>query len=88
MFVTGATVINGSLEKVLSYCKKARDIVIVGSSTPLYSKAFLGSGVTVLAGTRWLPEKGQEILTGVSQSAGMQQLIVYGEKVSLAVPKV
>ncbi|NLC27274.1 MAG: DUF364 domain-containing protein [Campylobacteraceae bacterium] len=87
VFVTGATIINGSLENVLSLCTKAREIVLVGSSAPIYPKAFTGSGVTVLAGTRWLPENGQEILTGVSQSAGMQQLIKYGKKLSLSVPK-
>lgn len=87
VFITGATIINGSIENVLSYCSKARDIVLVGSSTPIYPTAFLGSGITVLAGTRWLPEKGQDILNGVSQSAGMQQLMAYGKKVSLSVPK-
>lgn len=86
VFVTGATVINGTLEKILSYCTKARDIVLVGSSVPLYPNSFVGSGVTVLAGTRWVPENGELILRGVSQSAGMQQLIAYGEKVSLSVP--
>lgn len=88
VFVTGATIINGSLENVLSYCRKAREVVLVGSSAPLYPQAFAGSGLTVIAGTRWLPENGQEILTGVSQSAGMQQLIRLGEKLSLSVPKI
>ena len=88
VFVTGATIINGSLENVLSYCTKAREVVLVGSSAPIYPKAFEGSGVTVIAGTRWIPANGQDILTGVSQSAGMQQLIRYGEKLSLSVPRI
>lgn len=88
VFITGATMINGTLENVLSLCTNAREVVLVGSSTPLYPQAFLGSGVSVLAGTRWIPENYQEILTGVSQSAGMQQLIRHGNKLSLSVPKV
>ena len=73
---------------MLSYCTKAREVVLVGSSAPIYPKAFEGSGVTVIAGTRWIPANGQDILTGVSQSAGMQQLIRYGEKLSLSVPRI
>lgn len=88
VFVTGATIINGTLENILFNCKKARDIVLVGSSAPLYPKSFKNSGVSVIAGTRWKPENGDKILNGVSQSAGMQQLIAYGQKLSLSVPKI
>jgi uncharacterized protein (DUF4213/DUF364 family) len=54
-FITSSTLINRTLENILSYCSNAREIVMVGSSTPLYPEAFKGTGVTVLAGTRWLP---------------------------------
>ena len=58
---------------------------MVGSSTPLYPEAFKGTGITVLAGTRWLPTNREHILAGVSQGAGMKQLIRFGEKMSVRV---
>ncbi len=85
VFVTSSTIINGTLENLLNYCTGAREIVMVGSSTPLYPEAFSGTGVTVLSGTRWLTENKEEILTGISQCAGMKQLIQYGQKLSVKV---
>lgn len=35
VFITSSTLINGTLEKLLSYCMNAREVVMVGSSTPL-----------------------------------------------------
>ncbi len=85
VFITSSTLINGTIEQVLTYCKNAREIVMVGSSTPLYPEAFEGTGVTVLAGTHWTSNHRDEILAGVSQCMGMKQLVRFGEKVSLAV---
>lgn len=85
LFITSSTLINRTLEKILSYCSNAREIVMVGSSTPLYPEAFKGTGITVLAGTRWLPTNREHILAGVSQGAGMKQLIRFGEKMSVRV---
>ena len=34
IFISSTTLINKTLENVLKYCSKARDIVMVGSSTP------------------------------------------------------
>lgn len=88
VFISSTSLINGTLESsVLKYCTGARDIVMVGASTPMYPEAFKGSGVTVLAGTQWLPEYSKEILEGVSQGSGVKQLIEYGEKMSVSVKK-
>lgn len=88
VFISSTSLINDTLEsRVLGHCTGARDIVMVGTSTPLYPDAFAGSGVTVLAGTRWLPAHGKEILEGVSQGAGIRELIEYGEKISVRVER-
>ncbi|CAA7603289.1 Putative heavy-metal chelation domain protein [Acididesulfobacillus acetoxydans] len=86
VFVSSTSLINRTLEDVLSYCSAARDVVMVGSSTPLYPEAFKGSRVTMLSGTRWLPAHGEAILSGISQCAGIRQLIQYGQKISVRVP--
>jgi uncharacterized protein (DUF4213/DUF364 family) len=85
VFVSSTSLINRTLENVLSYCTGARDVVMVGSSTPLYPQAFRGTRVTVLSGTRWLPEYRDPILTGISQCAGIRQLIQYAQKISVRV---
>lgn len=85
VFVTSSTLINGTLENLLTYCPNARDIVMVGSSTPLYPTAFSKTGVTVLAGTKWLSENKEAIFKAIGQSAGMKQLIKYGQKISVKI---
>lgn len=85
VFVTSASLINGTLENLLKYCTNARDVVMVGSSTPLYPEAFSGTGVTVLAGTRWLSVNKDAIFADISQCAGMKQLIKHGQKISVRV---
>lgn len=85
VFVSGTSLINGTLETLLPHCSAARDIVMVGSSTPLYPEAFIGSGVTVLAGTKWPQANRDAVITGISQCAGMQQLIRYGQKMTVRV---
>jgi len=85
VFITSSTLINRTLENILSHCSNAREIIMVGPSTPLYPEAFKGTGVTVLAGTRWLPKNRDDIMAGVSQGAGMKQLVKFGEKISVRV---
>jgi|GEM_PF-205306 len=83
VFITRSTVINGTLEKILSYCKEARDVVMVGSSTPLYPEVFMDTPVTVLSGTQWPSSARDDIMAYISQCAGMKQLIRFGRKVSV-----
>ena len=85
VFITSSSLINRTLESILPFCSNARDVVMVGSSTPLYPEAFTGTGVSVLSGTRWLPPHGNDILSGVSQCAGIRQLMRYGQKISVRV---
>ncbi|NMB03185.1 MAG: DUF364 domain-containing protein [Tissierellia bacterium] len=85
VFVTSSSLINRTLEPLLSYCSNARDIIMVGSSTPLYPEAFIGTGVSVLAGTQWLSTYKQPILETVSQCGGIQKLMKYGQKISIKV---
>ncbi len=85
VFVTSATLINGTLDGILSHCKNAREVIMVGSSTPMYPQAFRGTKVTALAGTRWLPSNRDMIFTGISHCSGMKQLIKNGQKVTVRI---
>lgn len=87
VFISSTAIINRTLENLLPYCANARDVVLVGASTPLYPEAFRGTGVTVLSGTRWLTAGRDAVFTGVSQGGCLRQIIRYGQKMSVKVER-
>ena len=38
VLITGTTIINGTIDELLNLCKNAREIVLVGSSTPMFQR--------------------------------------------------
>lgn len=74
MIITGTTLINGSIDKLLYLCQKAREIVLVGSSTPMLVEAFKGTGVTALAGSWWDHALKDEMFKRLSLSCGISHL--------------
>nr|WP_245302138.1 DUF364 domain-containing protein [Symbiobacterium terraclitae] len=74
VFITGSALINCTLERLLTYCTRAREIVLIGPSTPLYPEAFAGSGVTVLAGFRWQVADPDEALAQIAAGAHFKHL--------------
>lgn len=74
MIITGTTLINGSIDHLLALCQNAREIVLVGSSTPMLAEAFRGSGVTALAGSWWDPAFKDEMFKKLSLSCGISHL--------------
>lgn len=48
--LSGTTMINNTIDELLSMCTNAREIIMVGSSTPMFPEAFKATKVTVLAG--------------------------------------
>ncbi len=74
MIITGTTLINGSIDKLLDLCQKAREIVLVGSSTPMLAEAFKGTGVTALAGSWWDAAFKDEMFKKLSLSCGISHV--------------
>lgn len=74
MIITGTTLINSTLEQLLDWSKKAREIVLVGASTPMIKEAFYGTGVTALAGSWWDATYKQEMFKRLSLSCGIAHL--------------
>lgn len=48
--VTGAAIVNGTLDKVLEMAQGCRETAVLGPSTPLCPEAFAGTPVTMLSG--------------------------------------
>lgn len=81
--VTSSSLLNETFSRVISYCQQAREIVLTGATTPMYPEAFEGTGVTVLAGSRWFPQHKDAIFNRISQAGCLRQIIQYGEKLTV-----
>jgi hypothetical protein len=74
VILSGTTVINQSIDSLLSMCVKSREIVMVGASTPMFPKGWTGSGVTRLAGSWWDNARKAEIFRRISLACGIAHL--------------
>lgn len=85
VIVSGTTMINGSIDGILGMCSGAREIVMIGASTPMFPSAFEGSGVTVLAGSWWKSENKADIFRNITLACGISALGDYAIKKSVRV---
>jgi len=83
--LSGTTMINGSIDGLLELCAGAREIVMIGASTPMFPAAFLGTNVTVLAGSWWKAEHKADIFRGISLACGISELGAFAIKKTVPV---
>ncbi len=83
--ISGTAMINGSVDGLLEICDEARDVIMVGASTPMYPEAFLGTKVTVLAGSWWKSECKEVIFKKISLACGIRELGPFSLKKSVRV---
>lgn len=77
VIITGSSTINGSIDGLLSMCANADEIVMVGSSTPMFVDGWKGSGVTALAGSWWKKDCKEDIFRGISLGGGIKHVKQY-----------
>jgi uncharacterized protein (DUF4213/DUF364 family) len=70
--ITATSIVNQTFDELIRFCQKARQICLVGPSTPLCPEAFAGCGVTLLAGT--VVTDAERILQIVSQGGGTMSM--------------
>lgn len=81
IIISASTLANQTFDKLLSFCGKAREVVLLGPSTPLYPKPFFEQGITAVMGTRIFDPL--RMLTIVSEAGGTKKLHQYcGEKIA------
>ena len=68
VIVTGTTLLNKTVDHVLSLCTKAREVVLMGPTTCLVPSVFKKYGVTLLAGSKVTNAK--KALQAVSEGGG------------------
>lgn len=78
--LSGTTFINGTIDGLLEMCANAREVMIMGASTPMFPSAFRGTKVTVLAGSWWKSECKTEIFKTISLAGGTRHLSDYSIK--------
>ncbi|NPA48616.1 MAG: DUF364 domain-containing protein [Thermodesulfobacteria bacterium] len=78
--VTAVTLINKTFEEIISLLEGAREIILLGPSTPLEPEVFEGYPVSLLSGVL---VKDEGILQPVSEAKGMRAFGPFIEKVSL-----
>lgn len=74
VIISGTACINHTIDNLLKICTGARDIVIVGTSTPMYPKAFLKTNVSVLAGSWWDSRLKADLFKKISLSGGIHHI--------------
>jgi len=77
VLLSGTTTINGSIDSLLGMCASAREVVLVGPSSPMYTQAFAGSAVTRVAGSWWKNDEKDAIFKAVSLGGGIRQVSPY-----------
>lgn len=85
MIITGSSTINGSIDGLLEMCPNATDIVMVGSSTPMFPKGWANTKVTCLAGSWWKNECKEAIFKNISCGSGIMELQPYMLKKEISV---
>ena len=69
--MSGSAAANGTLDGLLELCQNAREVVLLGSSTPMFPKGYAGTPVTRLAGSVWRNDRKEELFRAVSLAGGI-----------------
>lgn len=77
VILSGTTTINGTIDHLLELCKNAREIAMVGPSTPMYPEGWKNTGITNLAGALWDNSKKEEIFKAITLACGVSELNRY-----------
>lgn len=77
LIITGTTMINGTIDSILEMSTNLDEAVMVGSSTPMYKEAYIGTKIKSLAGSWWMNDKKREIFRKISLAGGISQVKEY-----------
>jgi uncharacterized protein (DUF4213/DUF364 family) len=69
--ITGSALVNHTLDGLLSFCKPASSVMVLGPSTPL-SPILFDHGINIISGTRVIDE--EAVLRTVGQGATFRQV--------------
>ena len=79
--VTSTTIINNTVDEVLALVGQCREVVMLGTSTPMNKAAFVGTPVTLLSGIS--VTDAAAIMQAVSEGGGTPAIRPFSNKVNL-----
>ena len=84
VFITGAALVNGSLDQILMLTRSARERVLVGPTAQIYPGFLRGTGLTKVAGC-YVLDPGA-VIRGLKIGYGTRWVLRYSRKYVLDVP--
>jgi uncharacterized protein (DUF4213/DUF364 family) len=87
VILSATTLLNRTLDGLLDHCRNAREVAILGPSTPLLPEVFLGRRLTLLSGV-CVVDHPDRVLRIVSEGGGTRQFGGAVRKVTLRLPVV
>ncbi|MCC6147658.1 MAG: hypothetical protein IT308_08845 [Anaerolineaceae bacterium] len=70
VLISGSAAINNSIDSLLALCGQAREVVLMGPSTPMFPEGYRDSRITRLAGSFWARGHKKEIFKAISLAGG------------------
>ena len=83
VFITATSIINHTIDGLLTAARGCREVVVLGASTPLLPEAFERTPVTMLSGV--LVKDPQDVMRVISEGGGMRLFSPHVRKVSLRI---
>jgi uncharacterized protein (DUF4213/DUF364 family) len=84
VIISATTLLNHTIDRLLELCKTAREIALLGPSTPFLPEVFTRRGVTMLSGLQVVDPV--QILRIVSEGGGTRQFGRAVRKLTLRIP--
>lgn len=80
VLISGSATINNSIDGLLDLCSKAREVVLMGPSTPMFPAGYRETRITRLAGSFWARGHKKEIFKAISLAGGHGMIDEYMQK--------
>jgi len=81
--ITATSLLNRTLDQLLEHCSSAREVMLLGPSTPFIPEVFASNGVTILSGMRVMdPARALQV---ISEGGGTMNLLLSMRKISMRI---
>ena len=78
--ITGASIVNDTLDQVLALCRGADEVALVGATASLYPEPFFSAGIKYIAGFRADRKHVDDAVKCIKLAGGTRELYRYGSK--------
>ena len=83
VIISGTTLLNRTIDGILDFCKTAREVAVLGPSTPFLPGPFKKRGVTILSGIQVVDT--EKVLRIVSEAGGTPSFGPFVRKLSMRI---